>query len=617
MTNFALSEMTPMQIGTLSQYDLLDGELLLQLYDIANPADRARIRAMLVIRAKELGVWRAYQSVLNEYDREQSKIDAEYSDEDVNVTDFSFQNAPLACGKWIADEKGVRRKKADGTLQWASPIPVLPTALLENISTGTEKVQLDFVKGGRRSLICERSVTASASKVVGLADKGLEVTSENAKLLVQYLGEVISGNLDKIPCHEAVSVLGWNKHGFMPYTTDILFDGENENRHLYRAVRAKGEFAQWRDLTFALRSNETLRIMMDASFASALVEPLSALPFVFHLWGKTGGGKTVSLCLAMSIWGDPRPGKLVRTMNMTQNAMLATAAFLNSIPFAGDELQTIKTRWDSYDQLIMRVTEGIDRARMKYDKTSEIKTWRCAFLFTGEEPCVKSSSGGGVVNRVLSFENTEDLFSAESGSSVMALLSAHHGHAGEMFTDCVQSQKDLPERFRELTGKVRELTGTTDKQASSMALILLADQLAGECIYKDEPPLDPAISALYVADAKDVDPAKRAYQYVLDIIAKNIRKFRPDKDYKGEIWGRIDGDAALFNVTVLRQELTNEGFDFDAIKKAWRQSGYIQLATNNKYTHCTVCNGVKARYVKIVQPADELTKEDDEEELPF
>jgi hypothetical protein len=35
----------------------------------------------------------------------------------------------------------------------------------------------------------------------------------------------------------------------------------------------------------------------------------------------------------------------------------------------------------------MRVTEGIDRGRMKYDTKVAQKTWKNAFIFTGEEPC--------------------------------------------------------------------------------------------------------------------------------------------------------------------------------------------------------------------------------------
>ena len=175
------------------------------------------------------------------------------------------------------------------------------------------------------------------------------------------------------------------------------FDGEDVNRAVYASIRPEGSFEKWKSFTLETRKNLLIRLMMDASFASALISKVSALPFVFHLWGKTGTGKTVALKIAMSIWGDPRMGKLTRTMNMTQNSMMSTAAFLNSIPFAGDELQTIKSRWDNYDQLIMRITEGIDRGRMnELGNQRETKTWSCSFIFTGEEPCTRLNSGGGI-----------------------------------------------------------------------------------------------------------------------------------------------------------------------------------------------------------------------------
>ena len=107
-------------------------------------------------------------------------------------------------------------------------------------------------------------------------------------------------------------------------------------------------------------------MMMAASFASVLLEPLKVLPFVLHVWGTTGTCKTVALMVSMSIWGNPKMGGLVKTMNMTRNAIMRNAAFLCSIPFAGDELQTIKDKWQgNFDQLIYQITEGVDRGRAR------------------------------------------------------------------------------------------------------------------------------------------------------------------------------------------------------------------------------------------------------------
>lgn len=187
---------------------------------------------------------------------------------------------------------------------------------------------------------------------------------------------------------------------------------------------------------------------MAASFASVLVAKVGALPFVFHLWGGTGTGKTVALKIAMSIWGNPKMGKLVRTMNMTVNSMMSTAAFLNSLPFAGDELQTIKSRWENYDQLIMRITEGIDRGRMNdKGKQGETKTWACSFLFTGEDPCTRLNSGGGVKNRVIEAEVTEPMFSKTEGNEVSVFVEKSYGTAGKKFVEYVSGIDNLQENM--------------------------------------------------------------------------------------------------------------------------------------------------------------------------
>ena len=82
------------------------------------------------------------------------------------------------------------------------------------------------------------------------------------------------------------------------------------------------------------------------------------------------------MMVAASVVGNPAPGHLVRTLNTTDNAIMAMAWVLHSFPFFGDELQTIKTQGVTYDQLIMRVTEGIDRSRMKSgDAMQSLKTW--------------------------------------------------------------------------------------------------------------------------------------------------------------------------------------------------------------------------------------------------
>ena len=95
-------------------------------------------------------------------------------------------------------------------------------------------------------------------------------------------------------------------------------------------------------LDIRIERNPCARIMLAASFASALVEPCDCLPFFVHLWGGTESGKTVALMLAASVWASPLMGDYIRTFNSTAVAQELTAGFVNSLPLCYDELQIVK-----------------------------------------------------------------------------------------------------------------------------------------------------------------------------------------------------------------------------------------------------------------------------------
>ncbi|MDO4495208.1 MAG: DUF927 domain-containing protein [Clostridiaceae bacterium] len=610
------------EIYKLTRDELLSYDFLKAANEIADVPERTRVRTLITLAAKEKGIEKDIKKYFKESDELRAKLDAKYLESLNHQTNFWFLENQFDCGHWVADNDGVRSVNRDGVVKYASRIPMVPVAILENDSTGIEKVMIEFSKDGhsKKSIICDRNTVASANKIVSLANKGLEVTSENAKLQVKYISDIITENIQSIDRFKAYSQLGWCGTGFVPYASDAIFDGEETNRHIFQSIAEKGDFELWKKTMGVLRSNEIIRLAMAASFASVLIERVKGLPFVFHLWGLTGTGKTVALKIAMSIWGNPRMGKLVRTMNMTQNSMLSTAAFLNNIPFAGDELQTIKSRWADYDQLIMQITEGINRGRMTYDKMEETKTWNCSFLFTGEDPCTHISSGGGVKNRVIEVEVTAPLFDSPSGNEITSIVENNYGHAGRTFVDYISTIDDveLIKMFRILSSELIKTAGTTEKQASSMALMILADKLACDCIFTDESPycIDDAVKHLVNAD--EVDVAERAYQWLFDFIAKNQIRFEIENNH-GEVWGKREDDVVLFNVDAIQSALSSANFDFNSVKKKWAAKGYL-IMDKNRFSHRTTIFGrFKARYVKLVIPKEEAKEDltDYAEDIPF
>lgn len=512
----------------------------------------------------------------------------------------------IDCGGWIADKDGVRTEKfhvdsGQVTTEIASPIPILPTEIITNAESGIEKIRIEFYKNGLwKHIICERSKVASAHEIVKLSDFGIEANSENAKLLVKYIADCVSLNMETLPHSTSISRLGWFNDSFIPHNTGICFDGEREYKYLYESVRQHGSYSKWRKHTQELRKNILLRMQMAASFASVLVEKVGGLPFVFHLWGGTGAGKTVGLMVSMSIWGNPALGKLVRTMNMTANAMMASAAVLYNLPFAGDELQTIKS--DDYDKLIMTITEGIERGRMSYDKLNATRSWKNSFLFTGEEPCTKQGSGGGVINRVIEMECTVPV--VENGNETVNIVTENYGWAGIDFVHAVMRRSDtLVDDYNKIFREILDKTDTTEKQAQALAMMVLADQIASKVIYQDDEPLTASIVAKFATSKKDVDVALRAYEYAMSQISINQNKFI-NADV-GEIWGRIEDNFVLINKAKLIDILNQGGFDFNAMKSKWAQRGFLILNSNGRYIHQTKCHNIKGNYVKLKTIDDE------------
>lgn len=543
----------------------------------------------------------------------------------MTTKEFEPYLATLDMGNWNVDlKKGVYRQDpvldSKGEIVRykhipACAIPVLPTALMRNVDTGYEKVEISFKKFNRwYSIVVDRERIASTQKVVALSNEGIEVSSETSKALVAFFADVIARNLDAIPYKPSRASLGWYEKNFIPYTGDLTFDGDDQFRSLFKAIKSAGTLEEWVDFVAELRQNPQMRLMIDASFASPLIDRAGENPFFFHCWGTTSFGKTVALMVAMSIWGDPSLGALTKTLNMTPNAMMANAAFLKNVPFAGDELQTIKNKWrDNYDSIIMQLTEGIDRSRMNYDRVNEQKSWKCAFLTTGEEPAVKASSGGGAKNRVIEMECRDKL--VESGNKTAAFAKTHYGTAGPVFIEAVKDM-DIHELYVKKFDEILAKANTTDKQAGAMALILLADKIVTDIFFKTETALTVEDVKQYLASDTSVSVAERAYSYICDTIAVNINKFDPDAN---QVWGVIEGDTAYINKTTLSELLNDKGYDFEAVKREWENKGYIKRNANGYFRWYKTINKMKSGCIRIVMQDDfqQETMADDDDDLPF
>lgn len=607
------SGFAPFDIENLTKESILEEEVFQYIFALDGGITRTRALVKLQEKAKELKVAKSFDKMLKAYQQDYIAKVKQAGSETVKFTNAPIEG--LKCGKWQCDDFGVSKtvlNNFEAQKVVACPHPIMPVERLVNVDRDTEKVKLSFYKDNKwQSVTVDRSVVANKGNIIQLADRGIEVNSDNAKELVSYIADMIALNAKEIPVSRSVDRLGWTEKEFSPYAPDLKYDGDQDYKDAYEAVKPRGDYETWKKYCKELRKNKIVKILMSASFASPLNKLLSISPYIVHLWGGTGTAKTVAVMVAMSIWGNAELGKLTRTLNSTQVALGRYASFVHDVPFAGDELQIIKDRWDSFDNLVMFLTEGVDRARGRaYGGLETLNKWHNSFIFTGEQPITQSNSGGGVKNRVFEIEVTEKLI--EDGNATVNFLKENHGHAGKEFVEGLPDNKTLQERHRAIFREILSLNETTDKQAAIAASILLASELSSS-IFCDEPLKIEDVNEYFIS-ANDVSVANRSYDLIRNWIGTNINRFKEDS--VGEIWGRYveEANCCYVDRTILEKMLRENGIDFNAIKKELAQRGTIEKDKEGKYTQKFRIGSVTRRLVKVIFKEE---SEDTKTDFPF
>lgn len=598
-----LLNVPPFNIEELDKESILEENIFDYLVLLPEVPEKTRIIEKLKTKARELKVIRPFNSILNQ-------IEQEYANNyEKNNNIINFTNCPvkgLNCGRWIANDSGVYKIDKNSTLIKASPIPILPTSIIYNIDTHTEKVELAFYKRLEwQYIIAERKIIASNTAIIQLANAGIEVNSENAKYLVSYLADVIS--LNDLEIKKGISHLGWVDNEFVPYTSNYQYDGDSSFKDIYNAVSEKGNYEKWKvEMRKLRKKSKTLCFMMASSFASPLVNQFQINSFIVHLFGKSGTGKTLTEMVCASIWGNPSKKHLLRTLDNTEVASELLCSFFRNLPLIYDEYQISKDKYTNFDKMIYKLTEGKGRDRgTELCNIRETTLWDNIIILSGEEPITSQSSKEGVKNRVIEIEENQKII--ENGEEVVKLISDNYGFAGKEFIKLIQNRDDLYDIYNNYVKELQEYSNYS-KQINAIATILVADKIVSEIIFEDEP--------ITLEEAKnyfsnDTDEADRCIDIILDYANSHINNFcEHGKEYEkehGKLFGDYEKDGdyiKYFNFipSILRKHLSENNINFDGIKKNLAEKGYLIFTETHKkreYTITQRVNGISQRIVKI------------------
>ena len=576
----------------MTEKELIDKNTFINLFS-KNEIERIEQEDNLYIEARKLGVEKRFKESLKKYEKifsEKIKID-----EKNKLPKCKYDIENYKWGNYTCTINGI----TDRFNTKFSYIPVIPVERYINEETGKEKVKIVYFKENEwRELIVDKSQLAINQKLLLLSDDGIDVTSENVRYYINYFNEIM--NINNIKKLDSISHIGWKNDNFIPYDSHGIFDGADDFKNIYKSISSKGNYEKWKECIFKLRKHKVIKLLMAMTLASPLLEKLNLQPYMVNLWSSlSGNGKTLSCMVAMSIWGNPDIGALRLSSNNTQNYYSVIASFMRNYTCYFDELQIVKrSKYLDLESLVMDLCNGTEKGRLnKNSQAKEVKVWFNNFLFTSNDRLVKENAGEQVYNRVIDLEIGEKII--ENGQDIARIIKENYGFAGKEYIKYIQSVgfEKIFVRFKEILNEILKKTNATDKQASSLASMLLANQLANECIFKDDYILDVEDIEEYVNDKNDIKTSMKAKEYILGIISANWKKF--EESGYGECWGMKDEFYCTMNAQILYRELERGGYDFNTVKKDWADIGFLEKNSVGRFIHQTTVRNEKATYVRL------------------
>lgn len=598
--------------------DFESGRVFEWLSSLKSGYQQAMEERSLKILAKEIG-FTEFAKCLKEYRRELNAARMSVIRDD-GVSDFAEQGLELNVGEWTADESGIWRYGNNQQVVYACTHPIMPVQRLVSIDTGLAKIKLAYRRSYRdkkpwSEIVVPMSRISKAADIVALSDCGISVTSgERAQALVDFLRDAIDKNQDVIPEVKAVSRMGWNEEGFSPYVGGVVFDSADSFRPVYRAIGTAGSMEGWLAEALDARTYSiTARIILAASFASVLVEPLGCLPFFVHLWSMASGtGKTVAQMLGASVWANPTVGgAFFQTFKSTSVGVELMAGFLHSLPLFLDELQLSKDRHGKIVFNVYELAAGSGKLRsnrsLGLDYTPK---WANCFITSGESPIVGENDGAGAVNRVIEIECRAGEQVIRDGHRTANALKQNYGHAGRLFIQklCGDGGLDRAWALYEQNYTNCIQNDTTEKQAMAAAIILTADQLATEWIFLDGRSLTAAELGGFLKEKGEVSASERGYEYMCDWVAANANQFREAVE-RGEHYGVMRDGYAVINRMIWNKVCADAGISSKALLSNLKAGGLLRTGAKGYTLNCRV-DGVSTGYIWMKMPGDEPDPED-------
>ena len=334
-----------------------------------------------------------------------------------------------------------------------------------------------------------------------LASQGLNITTNPKQR--SYL----DAYLQDYPIYKrarCVDRLGWDGEQYILPNGAIGGDGKElivyqSANSINSTLAQQGELAQWRDeLCKPLAEQSRFVFSIACAFAGQLLELLEDDGGGFHLLGSSSMGKSLSLKLAASVWGNP--DRYVKTWRSTDNALEGTASEHNDSFLPLDEISECDPK--IVGKTVYMLANGQGKRRSTTTGHNRIaKTWRIIFLSNGEESLQNfmaqagQKTNAGIEVRVAHIDadagkglkTFDSLVLAKTGAAqadrINELSHAYHGVAGiawleHITTDKAATTATAKQLVDDFMSQYTDLAPQAHRVAKRFAIVATAGEMA-------------------------------------------------------------------------------------------------------------------------------------------
>jgi uncharacterized protein (DUF927 family) len=397
--------------------------------------------------------------------------------------------------------------------------------------------------------------------------------------------------------------MGWygSKHFFPGLEGDYIVDNPDMAKQL-SGFHASGTLEEWTEFIRPIRQYPIARFMLACSFAAPLMRLVNQRIFIFHVYGRSRGGKTASMVAALSVWG--RPEDIMANFNTTKVGIEQLAGFYNDLPIGIDEQQVAARNQSFIESLVYMLSMGKGRTRgSKGGGIREYQQWKTIVLTTGEDPISTDSSTAGVKSRTL------EVYGAPIPDELAAQrihrgIVYHYGTTGVAFIRRLMDElskeptKVLNDYEKVLEMLQKKFPDNLSSHVSAAAIAVLADFYASQWIF-DEDETTAFLGAVKMGEeilgmlekTSEADDALRAYDYIMSWADANSAAF---SDTVQNIWyGKKTDDWLYIFPVVFEKAMKDGGFNPKRILKDWAQQDVIKTETLGGKTRNRVREYVK------------------------